>query len=117
MAVILVYIKSLSKFVNFCAAILILKMEDMQHLCFIVLKKVKMQRNAKKDLCTACRRCCVTEHVKSDLRSFLVLIFWPNNSLLWGCLVHWKMFSNTPGLYPLEDNSRRQPTYSKYPNQ
>ena len=26
-------------------------------------------------------------------------------------------FSSTPGLYPLEANSRRQPTYSKYPDQ
>ena len=39
------------------------------------------------------------------------------SSLLWGCLVHWKMFSSTPGLYPLETNSRREPTYSKNPNQ
>ena len=30
-----------------------------------------------------------------------------NNSLLWGCLMHWKMFSSTPGLYPLEANSGR----------
>ena len=41
----------------------------------------------------------------------------PNNSLPWGCLMHWKMFSSTPGLCPLEANSRREPTYSKYPNQ
>ena len=31
--------------------------------------------------------------------------------------MHWKMFSSTPGLYPLEANSGRQTTYSKYPNQ
>ena len=43
------------------------------------------------------------EHVKSGFWSFLVLLtFWPNNYLLWGCLVHWKMFISTPGLYPLE---------------
>ena len=41
--------------------------------------------------------------VKSGSRSFLVLLmFWPNNSLLWVCLIHWKMFSSTPGLCPLE---------------
>ena len=58
------------------------------------------------------------ENVKSGLQSHLALLtFWPNNSLLWGCLMHWKMFSSTPGLYPLEANSGRQSTYSKYPNQ
>ena len=31
--------------------------------------------------------------------------------------MHWKMFSSTPGLYPLEANTGRQPIYSKYPNQ
>ena len=60
----------------------------------------------------------LNERVKSGLRSFLVLLtFWPNYSLLWGCLMHWKTFSSTPGLYPQEANSRRQLTYSKYTNQ
>ena len=31
----------------------------------------------------------------------------PSNSLLWGCIMHEKMFSSTPGLYPLEANSGR----------
>ena len=35
-------------------------------------------------------------------------------SLLWGCLMHWKMSS---GLHPLEASRGRQPTYPKYPNQ
>ena len=49
--------------------------------------------------------------VKSGLQSFLVfLTFWPNNSLLWGCLMHWEMFSSTPGLYPLGANSGRWTT-------
>ena len=30
--------------------------------------------------------------------------------------MHWKMLSSTPGLHPVEANSRRQPTSSKYPN-
>ena len=48
----------------------------------------------------------VTEHVQSGLQTFLVLLtFWQNNPLLWGYLMHWKMFSSTPGLYPLEANS------------
>ena len=50
-------------------------------------------------------------------QKLVLLTLWPNNSLLWGCLMHWKMFSSTPGLYPLEANSKSQPTYSKYPNQ
>ena len=37
----------------------------------------------------------------------ILLMFWPNNSLLWGCPTCWKMFSSTPGLYPLEANSGR----------
>ena len=60
----------------------------------------------------------LVECLKSGLQSSLVLLtFWPNNSLLWGCLMHWKMFSSTPGLYSLEANSRRYLTYSKFPNQ
>ena len=48
----------------------------------------------------------LTERVKSGLQSFLVLLtFWPNTSLLWGCLMHWKRFSSTSGLYSLEANS------------
>ena len=39
---------------------------------------------------------------------------WPNNSLPWGCLMHWTTCSSTPGLYPLEASSGREP---KYPNQ
>ena len=61
---------------------------------------------------------CSHFNIADGLWSFLVLLtFWPNNSLLWGCLKHWKMFSSTPGLYSLEANSGRQLTYSKYPNQ
>ena len=30
-----------------------------------------------------------------------------NNSLLWGCLMHWKVFNSTPGLHLLEANIRR----------
>ena len=56
------------------------------------------------------------ERVKRGLWSFLVLLtFWPNNSLLWGCLMHWKVVSSPPGLYPLDTNSGRQTTSSKHP--
>ena len=45
----------------------------------------------------------LTECVQGSLWSFLVLLtFCPNNPLLWGCLMYWKMFNSTPGLYPLE---------------
>ena len=52
------------------------------------------------------------KQVENDLQSFLLLLtFWPNNSLLWGCLLHWKMFSSTPGLSPLGANNKRELTY------
>ena len=50
-AVISVHLKNLSKLVNFCAAILILNMEEnMQHfgiLCFVISRKVKTQLKHK----------------------------------------------------------------------
>ena len=58
-------------------------------------------------LCTG-KLLWLIECVKSGLQSILVVLtFWPNNSLLWGCLMHWKMFSSTPGLSPLAANSGR----------
>ena len=39
------------------------------------------------------------------------------NSLLWGCLLHWTMFSSTPGLDSLEASCGRQLRYLEYPNQ
>ena len=52
------------------------------------------------------------EHVKSDLQNFLVLLmFWPNNPLLWGCLMHWKPFSSIPGL-----STHQQPTAGDSPH-
>ena len=49
-----------SKLVNFCVAVLILKMVEESIfgiLCFIILRKVKMQLNLK-DLYSVWRRCC-----------------------------------------------------------
>ena len=101
-------LKNVTKLVNFCVAILISMEENMQHfsvLCFIVLRKVKMQLKHKKRLDD---KGSVTERVKSVLPSFLVLLtFWQNYSLLWGRLMHWKMFSSTPGPYPLGANRER----------
>ena len=61
-AIIPVCIKKTSKLVNFCVAILILKMKESKQLSqYIVLyyfKKVKTQLKCKKDLCSVWRRCC-----------------------------------------------------------
>ena len=47
------------------------------------------------------------EHIKNGLQIFLILLtFWPNNSLPWGFLMRWKVFSSTRGLSPLEANSK-----------
>ena len=108
---------------NFCAAILILKMkEDMQHFLYIMLyisrKLTQVKLNTKRFVQYMKKLLWLIQDVKSGLWTFLVLlIFWPNNSLLWGCLMHWKVFSSTPGLSPLEANGRREPTSSKHPNQ
>ena len=105
---------------NLGAAILILKMkENMQHFRCIMLyyfKKGKHATEMQKKICAAYGEGAATDWtVRSGLWSFLVLlIFRPNNSLLWGCLVHWQMFTSTPGLCPLEANTGREPTSSKY---
>ena len=75
------------------------KYATFQHLMLYYFKKGKNESKTQ----TGFVRCMEKElwlikHVKSGLRSFLVLLtFWPNNSLLWDCLMHWKMFSSTRG--------------------
>ena len=88
---------------NFCAAILILKMVD-THFGDIISRKVKMQlKHTQKIVKCMEKGLWLIEPVESGLQSLLVLLkFWPNKSLLWGCITHWKMFSSTPGIYPLE---------------
>ena len=95
--------------VNCYAAILILKIEEnMQHFWCIMpyyFKKSKKQLKCKKYLPVYGEGAVIDRRCQSGLWSFLVqMTFWPNYSLLWGCPIHWKMFSNTPGLYPLEGN-------------
>ena len=109
---------------TFCAVILILKMEentqDFQCVMLYYFNKGKNATERQKKRFVWCMEkvLWLLECVKSSLWNFLVLLtFWPNNPLLWGCLMHWKMFSCTPGLYPIEANSGRQPTCSKYPDQ
>ena len=80
-------------------------------LCFIILRKVKntTQMQKKSFVQFVVKVLWLIEHVESGLWSFLVLLtFWPNDSLLWGCLMHWKVFSSTLGLFPLEFNNGRQ---------
>ena len=60
----------------------------MQHFRCIMLHYFKEGKNATEmpeKICAVCGEGAVTEHVKSGLRTFLVLLtFWPNSSLLWG---------------------------------
>ena len=52
---------------NFCAAILILKMEEnTQHshvLCFIISRKVKIKLKCKKKICVVCGEGAVTDQM------------------------------------------------------
>ena len=107
---------------NFCAAILILKIE--KYPIFSVyyvfyLNKSKNATEMQKEILQYMEKVLwLIKYVKSGLQSFLVLwTFWPSNSLLWGCLIYWNMFSSPPGLYPLEANCGREQTYLTYPNQ
>ena len=82
-------------------------------------KKDKNTKGIQENACAACGEGAVTDQTcQKWFAKFLVLLtFWPNNSLLWGCRMHWKMFSSNPGLFPLDANGGRQLTYSKYPHQ
>ena len=76
---------------NFCVAILVLKMkEDGQHFQCIMLHYFKKGKNItemqkKRSVQFMEKVMWRTECVKSGLQNFLVLLtFWPNDSLLWG---------------------------------
>ena len=79
-------------------------MQHFQHIMLYYFKKSENTTEMQKKICAVYGEGAVTdERVKSGLQSFLVLPkFWLNNFLLWGCLMHWKIFSSTPGLHPLE---------------
>ena len=59
--------KNLSKLVNFCIVILILKMEEKSNifgiLCFIISRKVKMQLKCKKKICAVYGEGAVTDRI------------------------------------------------------
>ena len=96
---------------SLCEPILILRMEeDRQHFWHIILYYFKKGENTtemQRKICAVYGEGArLIKHVKSGCQTFLVLLtFRLDNSLLWGCLMHWQMFSNTPGLYPLEANN------------
>ena len=75
-----------------------------------------MQLKHIQKICAVYREGAVTDQMCQEwfVKYLGTIDILANNSLLWGCLMHWKMFSSTPGLYSLEANSGRQPTYSKY---
>ena len=57
-------------------------------------KEGKNTTETQKRICTVYGE--GAERVKSGLRRFLLLLtFWPDDSLVWGCLMHWKMLSST----------------------
>ena len=68
-----------------------------------------MQLKCKEKICVEYGEGAVTDQMcqKSFVKVLGTVDILANNSLLWGCLMHWKMFSNTPGLYPLEANNGR----------
>ena len=98
--------KKTPKLVTFCVAILILKMKENIHIFWHITNATEMQ----KKICAVYGECVVTDRMcQKWFAKFLGTIdVWLNNSLLWGCLMHQTMLSSTPGLYPLEANSRRQ---------
>ena len=59
------FLKKVSKLVNFCAAALVLKMEENTHfhsLCFSILRNVKMQlKRCKKKICAVYREGALTD--------------------------------------------------------
>ena len=108
--------KNLSKVVNFCAAILILKMEEnMQHFQCIVLYYFKKGKNATKMQKKKIVQCMekvlwLIKRVQSGLRNFALEISrW---TVKW-IAVKSKHSSRTINMLP----RRREPTFSKYPDQ
>ena len=81
-------------------------------------KKVKTQLKRKEKIWAVYGEGAVTDPMcQKWFAKFLGTTDILAKSLLWGCLMHWKVFSSSPSLYPLEANSGRELTYSKYPNQ
>ena len=61
-------------------------------------KKGKNASEIQKKICAVYGEGAMTDQTRQKwFVKFLGAIdIWPDNSLLWGCLRHWKMFSSTP---------------------
>ena len=74
--------------------------EDMQHcwhFMFYYFKKGKNANETQKLICVYGESTVTHQMCHKWFIKFLGTIdIWANNSLLWGCLMHWKMFSSTP---------------------
>ena len=79
----------------------------MQHFLHIMLYYFKKGKNTtemqKIKICAVYGEGVVTDRTcqKQFVKFLGTTDIWPNNSLLWVCLMHWKMISSTPDLYPL----------------
>ena len=60
-------------------------------------KKGKNASEIQKKICAVYGEGAMTDRTRQKwFVKFLGAIdIWPDNSLLWGCLMHWKMFSST----------------------
>ena len=78
-----------------------------------------MQLKCKKNICVVHGEGAVADQTcQKWFATFLgITDIVAQSPLLRGRPVHWRTFSSTPGLSPLEAHSGRQWTYSKYPNQ
>ena len=80
--------------VKFCVVILIMKMEKhkqrFQHIMLYYFKDGKNATETQKKICAVYEEGAVTDQTCQQwFAKFLVLLtLWPNNSLLWGCLMH-----------------------------
>ena len=87
---------------HFCAAILILKMDqDMQHFWHIMLYYFKKGKNAtetQEKICAAYGEGAVTDPTcQKWFAKFLgTTDIWPNSSLPWDCLMHWRRLAAPP---------------------
>ena len=70
--------------------------EDIQHFWQIILYYFKKGKNAtemQKKICAVYGKGAVTDQTcqKWFVKFFGTGDIWPSNSLLWGCLMHWKI--------------------------
>ena len=78
--------------------------ENIQHFWHILLCYFKKGKNAtglQEKMCAMYGEGAVTDRMcqKWFVKFLGSIDVLTNNSSLWGCLMHWKMFSSTPGLY------------------